>query len=370
MSDITTVDALPSLEKTQVDLLRVCARAQAPLSDKELAKLSEMLLGAPLTVTPGRWGFCPPGLLEQSVNEPLVAAVVRVPGGGPTARVIVELDASLANCVVDRALGGRADDVPPIAVEPLSEAAKGVIAYVLAQLLSESETPEWRLATLVTTKDALHAVLGEAGQVVWPLEVRLADRKGFVRVWIPTDTAESLPPKRALNDAIGKAETTLRVIAGRASLSARELATVEPGDAITLDEAWNAPGEPTTRLLVQLTTSPRLSVWCRATGAGLVVDEVDRSLDRDATHGGPMSKATTEDVIDNVGDLPIQLTVEVARFHIPVSELAALSPGEVLLSGRQPSEEVTLRAGDRAVATGQLVNVEGELAVRVIRIGI
>jgi flagellar motor switch/type III secretory pathway protein FliN len=62
------------------------------------------------------------------------------------------------------------------------------------------------------------------------------------------------------------------------------------------------------------------------------------------------------------------VSIEVARVSMRIDELAALAPGEVLATGRSIGERVTLRAGDRAVATGELVSVDGEVGVRVLTV--
>lgn len=77
----------------------------------------------------------------------------------------------------------------------------------------------------------------------------------------------------------------------------------------------------------------------------------------------------TGELTETVADVPVTLKVEVARLTLSMKELAGLRSGQVLLSGAQIGNEVVLRAGDRAVAAGELVNVEGELAVRLTRVG-
>jgi len=64
-------------------------------------------------------------------------------------------------------------------------------------------------------------------------------------------------------------------------------------------------------------------------------------------------------------DAPIELCIELARFTLPLSELSALRAGEVLCTGRAIGELVTLSAGGRAFARGELCEVEGEIGVRV-----
>ena len=74
------------------------------------------------------------------------------------------------------------------------------------------------------------------------------------------------------------------------------------------------------------------------------------------TRGGSM---------EEFGDTPVALTLEVARFELPLGDVAALGVGEVVRSGVPLDGRVTLRAGNRAIATGELVSIDGELGVRI-----
>lgn len=67
-----------------------------------------------------------------------------------------------------------------------------------------------------------------------------------------------------------------------------------------------------------------------------------------------------------LADVPIELTIEVARFSMTLGELGKLRAGEVVASGRALGETVVLRAHDRVIATGELVDVDGEIGLRVI----
>ena len=77
----------------------------------------------------------------------------------------------------------------------------------------------------------------------------------------------------------------------------------------------------------------------------------------------------TEGALDAVGDAPVTLSLELASFELSLEELAALRPGEVVASGVPIGEAVRLRAGSKIIATGELVDVEGEVGVRLIELG-
>ena len=67
-------------------------------------------------------------------------------------------------------------------------------------------------------------------------------------------------------------------------------------------------------------------------------------------------------------DAEIRASLELARFQLTLGELQRVQVGDVLLTGRRIGEGVTLRAAGRALAHGDLVDVEGEIGVRLSEI--
>jgi type III secretion system YscQ/HrcQ family protein len=83
----------------------------------------------------------------------------------------------------------------------------------------------------------------------------------------------------------------------------------------------------------------------------------------DSQHG---SEAEDPSRSDFAVDAPIELQVEVARFSLTLAELQRLRPGDVLATGRRIGEHVKLRIAGQAFAEGELVDIEGELGVRIL----
>lgn len=69
----------------------------------------------------------------------------------------------------------------------------------------------------------------------------------------------------------------------------------------------------------------------------------------------------TEAVLDS----PVVVRVEIGAVTMSAREWAELGPGDVIESGRRIAEPVVLRVAGREVARGELVNLEGELGVRI-----
>ena len=77
-----------------------------------------------------------------------------------------------------------------------------------------------------------------------------------------------------------------------------------------------------------------------------------------------------EAALKAAGDATVELVVELARFEVPLGDLAAVRPGEVLATGKAIGERITLRAGERAIALGELVDIEGEVGVRILSLSL
>jgi flagellar motor switch/type III secretory pathway protein FliN len=71
-------------------------------------------------------------------------------------------------------------------------------------------------------------------------------------------------------------------------------------------------------------------------------------------------------LVDAIGDVPVVVRVEVGEAVMSAREWATLGPGDVVGLARRVGEQVVLRIGGVAVARGELVDIEGEVGVRVV----
>lgn len=352
-------DRLPRLSRADLNMLRRCARV---LQNDRLASIAESVtewLGARVE-------------LEESLPlvhstrfaaiDAICAALIELPSSAPIA---IEIEPRFAMIIIDRVLGGTGENLPP---HPgvLTDVERGILAYAIARALTNTTPGSMRLAGIVTSPAALAMVLGEEGLVCWPAQVQIGSDTGLLRAWIP---------ERALSEAsfasvgplagwLPSISLPVWVEAGRASLPASEVSTLDLGDIVVLDEA-------STRDVV---------VRARGGPAWRCTIESDRWVVRTYEPGRPMNPVKRErwmsmsdegrdhaaQVLQSMGDAPIELVVELARFEMPLGELAALRPGEVLSTGRAIGERVILRAGERLIAQGELVDVEGEIGVRLL----
>ncbi|MFW5876460.1 MAG: type III secretion system cytoplasmic ring protein SctQ [Myxococcota bacterium] len=360
----------PQVPARQVQLLSRLARRHPLPEPAAAARELEALIGGPLRVRPGT-----PAMVggDDEVDGPpppegTVAVVLRGPGPGDGAPVVVELDEALALSALTSALGATSPH-PRGPRGPLSDGERGALAYLAARTLAAGLAEGWRVGAVVTTGKALRRACGPGPHTVWPADVHLGELRATARLRVPESAIDILPERRDAPEAARLAgiELTLVVEAGGARLPLSELGTARAGDVLVLDEALHAPGAHHRRVRVRLAGAHRTTWWCTATSEALRLDSVERASVAPIGKGRSMTDGNTmAEALERTGDAPIEVSVELARFTLPLEQLAHLRPGEVLLSGRAVGERVALRTGDRTLAVGELVDVEGEVGVRIL----
>jgi flagellar motor switch/type III secretory pathway protein FliN len=100
-------------------------------------------------------------------------------------------------------------------------------------------------------------------------------------------------------------------------------------------------------------------------GGALVVRGETVALSWESTMAERSDDAVVE---DTVLQAPIVVRVEVGAVTMTAREWASLRPGDVIETGQRVGELVVLRVAGAEVARGELVNVDGELGVRIRRL--
>ena len=92
-------------------------------------------------------------------------------------------------------------------------------------------------------------------------------------------------------------------------------------------------------------------------------DTLPLALDA-ASSEGDMAEANdlNQTLADAALEAPLVVRVELGTVSLSASAWAALKPGDVIATGTRVAEPVLLRIGGRAVARGELVDIEGESA--------
>lgn len=154
---------------------------------------------------------------------------------------------------------------------------------------------------------------------------------------------------------------------GWTELSVTVIEALEPGDAIRIERRPAAPamsGEtidhsPRATLLVaggwSAVVQKRRREWMIMEAIGPKTTNLE---DGEVAEGGNAS----------LDSLPVRLDFNVGHRELSLAELRLLQPGAVLRAGTSTPEVVEITVHGRRVGTGELVEVEGTVAIRVIRL--
>ena len=218
--------------------------------------------------------------------------------------------------------------------------------------LNETEHAMWALLVAAAVED-----LGIAGEV-WPhleraknigaaivLEARFAGTPCTIELVVPR-SLELVAPVLAAPMAAGSTWADrylldLPIVVGRCELAREDLARLSARSVVTLDRPLAAAE------LVVLGGSVGL-----ATGNDPLVARV-------ATEYVPRAMALPDDV-------RIELTVGLGTTKMSLRQVMGLAVGEVVPLGRPLAGPFEIRADGKLIGQGELVDVDGELGVRIV----
>ncbi|ACG71979.1 type III secretion system apparatus protein YscQ/HrcQ [Anaeromyxobacter sp. K] len=312
---------LPAVSRGHAELTSAARRLGAEVAEAAAASLSA-LVGAEVSVT----GRAVPG---RAWPRPAVARIaLDLPALPGTA--ILEVEPALVVRVVDRMAGGDGAPAPAASLTPVEATALELLALAALDGACGVAELEERLSPRLARADA-----EPAGALAVELEVTAGPARGRARLLLPPAAVRALRGPAELDRQLPVPGSVRR---GRAALTAAELDALEPGDVLVVDP----PADGRDALVLP----GGLRALGRIDGEGFHVEETEMA--------------------ERHAQLPVTLEVELARVDVPLAEVARLEPGSVLALNLDRRGLVTLRLGERAVARGELVDVEGAVGVRIL----
>jgi type III secretion system YscQ/HrcQ family protein len=364
----------PRVTRSELRLLRRALRGLRWDGQRRALAEAETLLGASVTITPAAAVVWPPAAARAALADAPLALWLEQRVGARDAAILCQLAPELGARLVDRVLGGdgRAAHVPGDALDELSA---GVLAYLAARMAAAA-SGELRVRGVLLDPMRAAGMLGEGRVVCWPVALALDGRVcGGARVLVGEDDAERLASVASgardptLPHALRAVPLTLCAHVARVALRQSELAGLACGDVVLPERcALARDGAGYAGQVWLHAIGGRNGFRCSARGHELTIDGLDATGDEAMSEGKRIETQALDisgEALRATADAPIELCIELARFTLPLGELSALRAGEVLCTGRAIGELVTLSAGGRAFARGELCEVEGEIGVRV-----
>ena len=349
---------LPRVDRAGARLARHVASALAaapvppsPLLDDRWGAL----LGATLRALPGTPRPVTPDALRASwALDPALVALWSHPSLGA---FLLCLPRDLAFLLVSSALG---PDAMPSPAAPLSDVAEGVLSALAARvavaLCAPSAPPTLRAIT-DHPADALDAVGEPSSLVAWDFTLSGKILAGTVTLVLSSDGLRPSPRPPPLDlDRLAELSVPLRCVAGEAMLPVEAVASLSVDDRLMLDGLRASSTGLSGEVTLRLGADPSLRLDATLTDASRVT--VSAPL---RAHRSPAMNEATE----VIRGLHVEVTVEIATQSVSLETLSSWGVGAVVEFPQRLGESVLVRAGGRVVARGELVDVEGQVGVRI-----
>lgn len=350
--------------------------------------------------------------LRHYVGEPTFLAVL-TPQPNKT-RGLLEVELGLAHMAIDMLLGGAGDAV---SLRPLTDIEEGVMTYVIIETLRalapslDPNLPKLRIEGLVRSFDEVQSLIGEDESLaVVQLKAIFGAHAGYVRIFIPeavlatANPPEDSPLRRdrraadaAANGArLSNVKSMLRIEIGQVEISSGDLAQLRERDVILVDALSCRPD-----LAQGGTATMRLGTGRRGKidgeiavndghftatvtsfvlgpppppGNQPIVEELStqqpplgaNEVEESTSPGIRKGELVEAEGADLMNDIPLQISIELARLPITAEDVLGLKVGHVFDLQRTAGEPLDLSVNGRIVARGELVEVDGNLGVRII----
>jgi flagellar motor switch/type III secretory pathway protein FliN len=372
-------EALDRLPRAEVRAARQAREQLLPwLDPASIAAAAARLLGVPVEIqvrATRALAAPPPAPGAPGTPGTRRAAGVRVCLGLDAERpwrIAVDLETSLAVRLCTAVLGQPAGFVDPGA-SASPEVAGAAAALVIAAARRTGRGAAWRLAQAAPSSPCA---------VVSALVI-IGDEVFEAIASVPLSAPSPGPPPftRAALSALGELPLTLPVVGAAVELPRASLEALVPGAALAPGPGWllrrGRSGALEGRAaLVAGASEVGLEVEVRGglgQGPSLVLTPRSAALPWDAlAHSMPDHDAPgtppheLPDAPQALEDAPVVLRIEVATVTLTARAWAQLSAGDVVATGVRLGEPVSLRAGGVTFARGELCDLEGELAVRIL----
>lgn len=355
--------ALPAL--TRADLgARAALRSRVPaLSLAQLAEVAGRVLNTPITLR-ARETRARPAMIGTPGD---VGILLRTVGADLERAVLLELEGALTATAVAAALRGRAPVVYDTTQVPSPRVIGAAAAVVLAILRRVSTEPIEVLAAgpaHVLAAD-LHRRAG--GLCTWQAAASLDSTQYSLRITcLPSVLEQAEPPARSFRDT--SLPLSVPVVLTRLVLAERAFAEIEVGDALMLADL---DPSATTRQVWLATPGGEHAVQAILDGGNIVyggeADPLPWAEESLPASSPNEDNEMSEGFQETLGDVPVVVRVEVGSVQVAAKRWGELMSGDTLTLGTRVGAPVTLRVAGVEVAHGELVQVEGELGVRILK---
>ncbi len=336
---------------------------------------------------------------EMEALLPAVACIVVVGAAPGEHKIIAEIDMGLASCVIERLLGGTGES--DRIQRPLTEIEEGVLSFLVLKTLTHFHNGIENGHELALCLDRFAGKLADIQTIVGAeseymvLGSRLAIGKqlGYVRIFLPAPlvterfgkslpqdggSSEERPYMLRLLEVLSDTTVVGRVEMATLDLGPDDIAALELGDIIIIEDhqVTKTPDGMAGSVFVKLGAGQNGGLKARLLDGEqqrieiteIVIQEqpVEEAM-ADEAQGAPAGEnlAQTEGLLR---DVAAPVVIELGRVRMNAAQLVRLHPGQILRLPRGPNDPVDLVVNGKLFARGELIEVDGELGVRLVQI--
>lgn len=367
---------------------------------KVQTRLSEVI-GEPVRIKPEFSRVVATRDLRKYVREPSFFCVVA--SAPEQARSVMDVDLDLAHAIIDVLLGGDGNSV---ALKPLGDIENGMMSYVVLELLKsiapslsqsfsrltlEGVADDFGVASRCFAEDS-HVIVAQVkvgvGKHIGSLRFLLS-ASALAKIELPVHNAEANAQLALLfrqrQNLLSGVNAALRLEIGHARLHWKELRGLNLGDVILLDGSTARPDTEdggTVKMcfghgekgfleaqldLHEGLYQARVTRVCRGPMVG---QSAGAAADGDLGNSEEFNVNSNEssEMVELMDDIPLHLSVEMARLPMLAHEVVQMKVGQVLELNRGVGEAVDLAVNGKVVGRGELVEVDGQLGVRITQL--
>lgn len=346
-------NALERVRASDLDRVdRVRSAARRFLDQHDWRQIAEELAGAPIDIKLRRFTT---SSAEARTHGAWVLARDRATG----ASFVLFVDPALAAEIASAATA-NADRRPVAVAENVPKSVAGAFAAMVAAWArridhdAELEVRAFGSAPLPIELDA---------SVCASFVVLVGDEAYSAEVFVTGGRAPPSEPFGAAGlETLDQLAVPLRLVASVSWASTREVTSLGVGDAWMpagwslaaaaagwIGDAFLGSARSTSVIGVRLDDGGRLAL----TGAVERLDVMSSEME-------------SSELVEVLGEAPIAIRVELGTISLPASDWAKLARGDVIATSTKIAEPVVLRAGGVIIARGELVDVDGEVGVRIL----
>ena len=397
---------LPSYSRAQANCLQSLSAylSQRPFQSGFRTHICEILQDA-LKVPAKLSGVDIQPLDTQALKKMLPAqGCFALLGAAPgTHKIIADLDSTLVTQAIDRLLGG--DGQTEVIRRNLTQVEQGVVSFMLLKLIgafydgwTSGREIALTLDDFVGTREELEDIIeDDTDYYLLGLKASLGDCIGYARILLPAHfidtfskpvaqsggTPEEHEYMRQTLRQIADHEVELKVEAGRLELSSEDIATLEAGDIIILENHQLAlsPEGPTGNISAHIGEGKNGCLQGQLQIAeGQLKFAISQILVQEQPIEAPMTdelndEPTIQEATDNLPetegllrDIDAPVVIELGRLKMNTAQVTRLKSGQILRLPRNANDPVDLVVNDKIFARGELVEIDGELGVRLVHV--